>query len=116
MSNFNNGGPAFPVAVPFGAHNPQNADEAKRLAEGMTLRQYAAIKLRVPNSGTDWLDEMIVQSLRDGFAAKAMQAHITSSMAVLAKAHCGDPDAVNPIIANASYEMADAMLRAREGK
>jgi hypothetical protein len=27
--------------------------------EGMTLRQYAAIKLKVPDSGTDWLDDMI---------------------------------------------------------
>jgi hypothetical protein len=27
--------------------------------EGMTLRQYAAIKLRVPDSGIDWLDDMI---------------------------------------------------------
>jgi hypothetical protein len=42
--------------------------------EGMSLRQYAAIKLKVPNSGTDWLDEMIRQSLRDEFAAKAMQS------------------------------------------
>jgi hypothetical protein len=30
----------------------------------MTLRQYAAIKLKVPNSGTDWLDDMIRESLR----------------------------------------------------
>jgi hypothetical protein len=31
---------------------------------GMTLRQYAAIKLKVPDSGTDWLDDMIRESLR----------------------------------------------------
>lgn len=31
---------------------------------GMSLRQYAAIKLRVPNSGTDWLDEMINEARR----------------------------------------------------
>jgi hypothetical protein len=30
--------------------------------EGMTLRQYAAIKLKVPDSGTDWLDDMIRKS------------------------------------------------------
>lgn len=35
----------------------------------MSLRQYAAIKLKIPDSGTDWLDEMIRQSLRDDFAA-----------------------------------------------
>lgn len=32
---------------------------------GLTPRQYAAIHLRVPNSGTDWLDEMIVESQRN---------------------------------------------------
>jgi len=39
--------------------NPHRTDMT-----GMTLRQYAAIKLKVPNSGTDWLDEMIRQSLQ----------------------------------------------------
>jgi hypothetical protein len=29
---------------------------------GMTLREYAAIKLKVPDSGTDWLDDMIRKS------------------------------------------------------
>ena len=47
--------------------NPHRTDMT-----GMTLRQYAAIKLKVPNSGTDWLDDMIRQSLRDDFAVKAM--------------------------------------------
>lgn len=53
-------------------------------------------------------------SLRDYFAAKAMQAHIAASTNALSKAYADDPDAVNPIIAQASYEMADAMLKARE--
>jgi hypothetical protein len=44
-------GPAFPV--------PSLA-----VGSGMTLRQYAAIKLCVPDSGLPWLDEMIVQSRR----------------------------------------------------
>jgi len=29
---------------------------------GMSLREYAAIQLRVPWSGIDWLDEMIIES------------------------------------------------------
>jgi hypothetical protein len=29
---------------------------------GMSLRQYAAIHLRVPDSGNDWLDDMIRNS------------------------------------------------------
>lgn len=39
---------------------------------GATLRQYAAIKLKVPESGTEWLDEMILKSRRDDIAEKAM--------------------------------------------
>ncbi len=46
----NDGGPAFPHQLDLGY--------------GMTLRQYAAIKLCVPDSGLPWLDEMIVQSRR----------------------------------------------------
>ena len=56
------GGPAFPAADEnFGAtvHS-----QTGRASPGMTLRQYAAIKLKVPNSGTKWLDEMIEQSSR----------------------------------------------------
>ena len=105
MSDINTGGPAFPCD-PFAASEPKNAAEAKRLAEGMTLRQYAAIKLKVPDSGTDWLDEMITKSLRNDFAAKAMQAF------------CSDPDwrhnNVPYITALAAYEMADVLLKARE--
>ena len=39
---------------------------------GMSLRQYAAIHLRVPDSGLPWLDEMIDRARRDEFAGKAM--------------------------------------------
>jgi len=49
----NTGGPAFPNEG--GAGNLWND-------KGMTLRQYAAIKLKVPDSGTDWLDDMIRKS------------------------------------------------------
>ncbi len=72
MSKIEDGGPAFPV--------PLNQGEPWRSmgpCDGMTLRQYAAIKLRVPNSGTDWLDEMIRTSLRDDLAAKTVQAYFT---------------------------------------
>lgn len=41
---------------------------------GYTAREHAAIQLRVPNSGTDWLDAMIRQSLRVEFAKAAMPA------------------------------------------
>jgi len=32
------------------------------LERGMSLRQYAAIHLQVPDSGIDWLDKMIKES------------------------------------------------------
>ena len=88
------GGAAFPMQDPVAIHAYATAriahmggepgEERERAyvaarAEavgGMNLRQYAAIKLRVPNSGTDWLDAMIVEAKRDELAAKASQAAI----------------------------------------
>ena len=100
MSEKETGGPAFP----FPAYTYPNG-EINQGEGGMTLRQYAAIKLRVPDSGIDWLDDMIRKSQRDEFAAKAMQSFI------------GDPyltDHSREECAQLSYAMADAMLRARE--
>ena len=95
MSDINKGESAFPLATDGG-----------HFSEGMTLRQYAAIKLKVPDSGTDWLDEMITKSLQNDFAAKAMQVF------------CSDPDwrhnNVPYTTALAAYEMADVLLEAME--
>ena len=104
MSKVNDGGPAFPVPLnqgePWSSMGP---------CDGMTLRQYAAIKLRVPNSGTDWLDEMIRTSLRDDLAAKAMQG--------MAGSHCYcERGWDQKDLSRQAYELADAMLAAREGK
>jgi hypothetical protein len=52
----NDGGPAFPLQSIGPEFQPGYS--------GMTLRQYASIKLCVPDSGLPWLDEMIVQSRR----------------------------------------------------
>lgn len=58
MNNTNTGGSAFPHTVEY-----KGADCGGVVPHGgMTLRQYAAIKLKVPDSGTDWLDDMIRQS------------------------------------------------------
>lgn len=85
--------PAFPV--PY-----QKQDN------GMTLRQYAAIKLKVPNSGTDWLVEMILESLRNDLAAKAMQGYLAAGIGQA----IDNPDHV----AQWAYENADATLEARQ--
>jgi len=90
MSKIEGGGPAFPCeTVGTDKHG-----EYRLPYQGMTLRQYAAIKLRAPNSGTDWLDELIRTSLRDEFAAKAMLS----------------------LPASKAYVMADALLAARGEK
>ena len=66
------GGQAFPGSKVLDNHG-FTLEEATR---GMTLREYAAIKLRVPESGIDWLDDMIKKSKRDEFAGMALPALI----------------------------------------
>lgn len=96
------GGPAFPAEEDV--HYPSAIITEKH--QGMTLRQYAAIKLKAPDSGTDWLDEMINKSLRCELAAKAMQG-------VYASGNLSASD-TEERIATQSYAQADAMLKARE--
>ena len=68
---------------------------------GMTLRQYAAIKLRIPDSGTDWLDRMILKSKRDDLAAQALQGMLADSEVK------GSPME----FAERAYTLASAILR-----
>lgn len=102
MSNqINDGGPAFPTPAGI-QHN-----------DGMTLRQYAAINLRVPDSGLPWLDKMIVQSNRERLAAAALQGLLgNSEFHVETDVESEIPNA----IATYAYQAADAMLKAREVK
>jgi len=106
MSKIDNSEPAFP----FTCQGPTTAPGAYY---GMTLRQYAAIKLRVPDSGTDWLDEMIRKSARDEFAAKAMQGMYNDGSVVAASKLVDDSTNMNAV-ASWAYAQADAMLRARD--
>jgi len=113
MNKVNDGGPAFPggaVRKTRPAHDPgadfRVTDITDPKQSGMTLRQYAAIKLRVPNSGTDWLDEMIRTSLRDDLAAKAMQG--MAGRFGYCERGWDQKD-----LAGQSYEIADATLAAR---
>lgn len=96
------GGPAFPSHGAMG----------EVTYEGMTLRQYAAIKLRVPESGDDWLDDMIRKSLRDEFAAKATEEDVQEYR--MYKPLGGEKPYAKFSRVEARWRYADAMLRARE--
>lgn len=52
--------------------------------------------------------------MRDYFAAKAMQAHITSNWILLVKSCENKSDAIGPLIAKIAYEMSDSMIEARK--
>ena len=74
MSDQTDGGPAFPCKAFADSRDTVETD-----FRGMTLRQYAAILLRVPQSGLPWLDEMIEQARRDAFAGQALQGLMAGS-------------------------------------
>jgi hypothetical protein len=59
--------PVFPI---FDSKNGNT--DYQIFANGMTLPQYAAIKLRVPRSGDPDLDAMIRESRRADFAERAL--------------------------------------------
>lgn len=115
------GGPAFPHANPG---YDGNWDKARQI-EGMTLRQYAAIKLKVPDSGTDWLDGMIRESLQNEFAKHAMPMafkHVkdidneeTGTPFGFQFNGSGEiPSGDCNMTAEYAHEMAEAMLQGRE--
>jgi hypothetical protein len=66
---------------------------------GMTFRQYAAIKLKVPDSGVSWLDDMIRKANRKEYAGQALVG--------LANEY----DAAPNTAARLAFEMADAMVK-----
>jgi hypothetical protein len=95
------GGPAFSVAPTM---NPDGSVWYHG-KDGMSLRQYAAIKLRVPKSGLEWLDDMIRESQCNEFAGQALQGLVFQND----YGTISDQD-----IANGAYSYADAMLKARK--
>jgi hypothetical protein len=109
-----NGGQAFPYNV---VEFKPDGSFVAHPHPGMSLRQYAAIKLGVPDSGLPWLDDMINASNRDRFARQALPAVIA---ATISGRHFPCPpnspeDVVKAALATDAYELADAMLAARKG-
>ena len=98
----NNGGPAFPVPMTMDMEgNFHHSAEHPDGIGGMTLRDYACIHLRVPDSEHEWLNDIIRKAQRDELATKAMQALIQARGGV--GSVCSD-----------AYEYADLMLKARD--
>ena len=83
-------------AFPMGYHRDGNSADHP----GMTLRQYAAIKLCVPDSGLPWLDEMIEKARRNEYAGLAMQGFLASGTW-----NCSDED-----MTERCRKIADALI------
>lgn len=110
MNTDKSGGAAFPCPASKCENARSDGYNGTDGQEGMTLRQYAAIKLRVPDSGIDWLDEMIVKSNRDDFAAKAINGILSDDCDFVLK----DGETYQSRIAELSYKYADAMIEERK--
>lgn len=110
--NKNNGGPAFPTPID-GVGNYADPHYAKEGVQGpgMTLREYACIHLRVPETNHDWLNELIRTAQRDELAAKAMPVAMEKALGAPTDEGLAEAMALVPELAQA---MADAMLKARE--
>lgn len=83
---------------------------------GISLREYAAIKLRVPDSGTDWLDSMIERSRMMDFAQFAMPEVMKEWWDNREKTSESSFDEDADIMASDCFLMAEAMLKASKGE
>jgi hypothetical protein len=102
--------PAFPGVeykqpVGGGAH-------MMTIVGGMTMREYAAIQLKVPDSGTAWLDEMIRTAQRNELAAKVMPAALHELWDGAKRNGDRYEDPVYEAAAKFSHEAANALLKA----
>jgi len=104
---YSDGGPAFPFTPALQQRMSDGTwDQSYDSGDpGMSLRTYAAIKLRVPNSGIDWLDDMIRQAKRDEFAGTALQGVLTCE-----QTHPKTSQSSSEELATCAVEIADAML------
>jgi hypothetical protein len=76
--------------------------DGSHVALGMTLAQYAAIRLKVPRSGDPDIDEMIRESRRADFAGLVLAGLTT--LGVAARQHQREKDA------KTACDLADALI------
>ena len=108
MTAHDDSGPAFPNLVTTKPHGPGIVSVEAVATGGMTMRQYAAIKLRVPDSGLAWLDEMILASRRAEYAGLAMQGLLANPAVMGSKDKI--PISVEAMISGTALLMADALI------
>jgi hypothetical protein len=96
MDKKKDGGPAFPSEF-------ETEYGVRIKSQGMSLRVYAAIKLKVPDSDIDWLDEMIIKSRRNDIAVKAMQSLMTGT----SYSHLKSKEEIS----EGSYRIADVIIK-----
>lgn len=108
MEQKKDGGPAFPYEITTSEDGRSREWETN---EGMTLRDYACIHLRVPETNHGWLNELIRTAQRDELAAKAMLVAMEKALGAPTDEESAEAMALVPELAQA---MADAMLKARE--
>ncbi len=92
--------PAYPTTI--GKDSEGNLWQA----HGFRQQEIAAIRLKVPNSGTDWLDDMIRESLLDEFAGQVL-AGIRANSDMY-------QDVISEDMRKLAWEDADAMLAEKQ--
>lgn len=73
---------------------------------GITLREYAAIMLRVPDSGQGWLDDMIRRSMRVDLA----NSFLNSTVAIHPSEEAYSEASLRTLT-NRAYQLADIVIR-----
>ena len=80
------------------------SEDSEYRSYGLNQRKYAAIKLQIPDSGEEWLDEMIRKKNRRDAALLAMQGILANASSVMVSL---DSDKV----AKLAFDHADELLK-----
>lgn len=78
---------------------PQSERTEHGFDRGLSIRQHAALTLRIPDSGDPTIDAMIRQAVRRDLAAQAMQGLLA-----------GDPTRPEVAVSSQAIKHADALL------
>jgi hypothetical protein len=113
MTTKDNGGPAFPVQAQSWSHG--NGGGFTSPQNGMTLRSYAAIHLRVPQSEHEWLNDMIREAQRNAIAEHAMPVFLEAANDFNNTSADGESFITFDEVARDAARLARSVLADREG-